>query len=94
MKNIHPETHDSKFVCASCGAKYSITTTLKNEKVTLDICAKCHPFYIGKTVGGKLKGRSEKLSSKFDAGKTTMTTKVEKKAKVRKIDGKKGLETL
>ncbi len=94
MKNIHPETHDSKFVCASCGAKYTIMTTMKSDKIALDICAKCHPFYIGKTTGGKLKGRSEKLSSKFDAGKTTMTTKVEKKAVVRKSNAKKGLENL
>ncbi len=94
MKNIHPTMTDTSFECASCGSKFQIKTTLKEDKHPIDVCSKCHPFYIGKVANKQLRGRSEKLSSKFEAGKMNMNTKNVKTQKVRKSRENKGFESL
>lgn len=94
MKDIHPEITKTIFECASCGNKFEIKTTLKEENHPIDVCSKCHPFYIGKVSNKQLRGRSEKLSSKFEKGKTNLATKVEKPKKTRKAKENKGLESL
>jgi len=78
-KKIQPEMKEVTFKCASCGAEYKIYSTLKQSVVTVDVCANCHPFYKGGNTEQRVKGRAEKLSSKFDAGKQTMQTKPAKK---------------
>jgi large subunit ribosomal protein L31 len=43
-KGIHPESRTVNVVC-SCGAKFEVQSTLKDELVRVEICSKCHPFY-------------------------------------------------
>ncbi|WP_052663419.1 50S ribosomal protein L31 [[Mycoplasma] testudinis] len=74
-KQGHPAMHEVSFTCASCNANYKITSTLKTTETGLDICSNCHPFYIGSGGQQVVKGRAEKLSSKFEAGKHTAATK-------------------
>lgn len=74
-KNIQPKVHEVTYKCASCGAEYKIMSTIKQDFVSLDVCSHCHPFYIGKSLNQKAKGRAEKLSEKFDAGKKNMAAK-------------------
>jgi large subunit ribosomal protein L31 len=64
-KNIHPKTKLVKFTCSTCGAAYDIESTNRNETVYLDVCSHCHPVYIGGNVEQKVKGKAEKLASKF-----------------------------
>jgi large subunit ribosomal protein L31 len=88
-KKIQPNLHVVTFKCASCGAVYQIESTIKQDVVNLDVCANCHPFYKGGIGEQKVKGRAEKLSSKFTVGKETITTKAPKKeTKVRKSNKK------
>lgn len=95
QKELQPELNNCEYVCASCGSKYNILST-KGTSVSLDVCANCHPFYIGSTSNVSLKGRAEKMSSKFEAGKQFKATKksatVDKNKKEQKI--KSGFETL
>lgn len=77
-KDIQPKVHPVKYRCASCGAEYTIMSTIKQDTVSIDVCSNCHPFYIGKTVNQKAKGRAEKLSAKFDAGMKNMNAKPNK----------------
>lgn len=74
QKEIQPELNNCEYVCASCGSKYEILST-KGKNISLDVCANCHPFYIGSTNNVSLKGRAEKMSSKFAAGKQFNTNK-------------------
>lgn len=77
-KNIQPKVHPVKYRCASCGAEYTIMSTIKQDNVSIDVCSNCHPFYIGKAVNQKAKGRAEKLSAKFDAGMKNINAKPKK----------------
>jgi large subunit ribosomal protein L31 len=79
MKNNHPKLQLVTFKCASCGAIYEIESTLKQKEINIDVCASCHPIYIGSGTEQKVKGRAEKLSSKFIAGKETLENKTIKK---------------
>ncbi|MDR3329676.1 MAG: 50S ribosomal protein L31 [Mycoplasmataceae bacterium] len=87
-KKIQPSLHVVTFKCASCGATYQIESTLKQDVVNLDVCANCHPFYKGGLGEQKVKGRAEKLSSKFAQGKETIATKTKKETKTRKTNKK------
>lgn len=63
-KNIHLPLHDIAFICASCNKKYQIQSTLKTKEMSIDVCAACHPFYIGSNIGKQVKGRAEKFNKK------------------------------
>ncbi len=65
-KNTHPEYRHVEAVC-SCGNKLHLGTTCK-EKLQLDICANCHPFYTGKQKLVDTSGRVEKFRRRYGAG--------------------------
>lgn len=81
---IHPKLQLVTFKCASCGATYEIESTLKQKNVNIDVCANCHPIYVGGGAEQKVKGRAEKLSSKFQTGKENLSAKKTKKASSKK----------
>jgi large subunit ribosomal protein L31 len=43
--DIHPTYHSSAVATCACGATYVVGSTL--EKIDIEICATCHPFYTG-----------------------------------------------
>lgn len=93
MKDIHPQLTKTKFACATCGASFEIETTMNADTFGIDICSKCHPFYIGKSTSKALSGRSEKLESKFAAGKANLSSpKKDKVSKEKK--SKNGIKDL
>ena len=64
--NIHPEVKDATVTCA-CGATFQTKST--KEKIDVEICSECHPFYTctqGKT---KKTGNIEKFNKKFGLDK-------------------------
>ena len=44
-KDIHPNYHDKAAVTCACGNSFTIGSTL--ETINVEICSKCHPFYVG-----------------------------------------------
>lgn len=82
---IHPISKLTTFKCATCGAEYKIISTCKDDVVSIDVCAKCHPVFIGKTAETKVKGRAEKLASKFVVKKPSKIKKVRVKKTNKKI---------
>jgi large subunit ribosomal protein L31 len=44
-KGIHPQLHEVTATCA-CGAEYKVLST--KDKITLEVCSACHPFFTGK----------------------------------------------
>lgn len=89
-KEIQPTSKIVDFKCASCGTNFNIQSTYHADVCHIDICSNCHPWYLGKTNTATAKGKSEKLNSKFEAGKKFNDKKIEKVQKVaKKINDKK-----
>lgn len=44
---IHPEYKTVAITC-SCGNSFETKSTYSNDSMSIDVCAKCHPFYTGK----------------------------------------------
>lgn len=65
-KNIHPEYKKATFTCA-CGATFQTEST--NEKVNVEVCSACHPFYTGKQGRASKAGRIEKFNQKYGFNK-------------------------
>jgi large subunit ribosomal protein L31 len=63
-EKIHPKYSDVVFTCA-CGHVLETRSTLKDEKMRVDICSNCHPFYTGKQKFLDTAGRVEKFQKKF-----------------------------
>ncbi len=90
-QDIHMKSHNVVFTCASCNNKVEIKSTLKDSEVAIDVCDKCHPFYIGSSVGQQVKGRAEKFSKKIASADTT---KNKSDAKPTKKQNKKIINSL
>ena len=70
QSSIHPKYFDAKIVCA-CGATYETGST--QERIDIELCAACHPFFTGKQKIVDTARRVEKFGEKLtkkDAGKT------------------------
>lgn len=61
-KNVHPAYKDAVVVCG-CGETFKTRST--KEKITVEICSKCHPFFTGKQKFVDTAGRVEKFQRKF-----------------------------
>ena len=59
---IHPEYNEMVITCA-CGATYPTRSTRK--KISVEICAACHPFFTGKQKLVDTAGRVEKFYRKY-----------------------------
>ncbi|MCV3743471.1 50S ribosomal protein L31 [Ureaplasma sp. ES3154-GEN] len=85
MKNIHLDLNETVFKCVTCQKDYPILTTFKNTEMAVEVCSNCHSFYIGKqNATTALRGRAEKLSSKFQTAKENLQNKPVKKPSVKK----------
>lgn len=65
-KDIHLEMKDATVTCA-CGAKFKTKST--KDKIDVEICSECHPFYIGTQGKNKKTGNIEKFNKKFGLDK-------------------------
>jgi large subunit ribosomal protein L31 len=59
---IHPQY---KEVTAHCACGNTFVTRSTSEKLQVDICSACHPFYTGKQKYLDTAGRVEKFQKKF-----------------------------
>lgn len=81
-KGIHPK---QKMLKVTCGEfEFEILSTLKQDSINVDVSSYNHPFYIGSETQLSAKGRADKLSSRINSGKQTVSApKTEKTTKVR-----------
>lgn len=85
-KNLHPVYFaDAKVVC-SCGNTF--TTGSTKERVTVDVCSKCHPFYTGEHRFLDTKGRVNTFQKKQKKAQEYL-----EKAKTKKKENKSERET-
>ncbi len=64
--NIHPEVKDATVTCA-CGATFQTKST--KDKIDVEVCSECHPFYTGTQGRTKKTGNIEKFNKKFGLDK-------------------------
>ena len=50
---------DAATTCSSCGTKYAIPATVKDQ--TVEICGACHPIYTGEYRGLMASGRVDRF---------------------------------
>jgi large subunit ribosomal protein L31 len=79
-QDIHPTYFNKATATCGCGKVYTLGSTV--EKISVDICANCHPFFTGKEKLIDTAGKVEK----FKARRATAAAapKKEKKARVAK----------
>jgi len=44
-KDIHPKYNNKSEVTCACGATFPVGSTM--DKISVEICSQCHPFYTG-----------------------------------------------
>jgi large subunit ribosomal protein L31 len=86
-KDIHPKYNEKVKVTCTCGHTFEIGST--NEKIEVELCSQCHPFYTGKQKliddAGIINKYEKRLSNQAKVSKT----KVGKKAKKVRAEAKK-----
>lgn len=65
-KGIHPDYKEATVTCA-CGATF--TTKSTKDKIVVEVCSNCHPFYTGKQSRASKAGRVEKFNQKYGFNK-------------------------
>ena len=61
-KGIHPEYKMAQVTCA-CGNTFETRSTV--DKLNVEICSQCHPFFTGKQKLIDTAGRVEKFLKKY-----------------------------
>lgn len=80
QKNIHPPYYPQAAVTCSCGARFTVGST--KEKLSVEICSTCHPYYTGTEKIIDTAGRVERFKvrqSKATRAIASTATKRDKK---------------
>ncbi|OQB06583.1 MAG: 50S ribosomal protein L31 [bacterium ADurb.Bin212] len=64
-KDIHPKYYSEATITCACGASFNVGSTL--EKIHVEICSMCHPFYTGKEKLLDTAGRVDKFRARMEA---------------------------
>jgi len=78
--DIHPQYFEKAKVTCACGNTFTVGAT--QEKIEVDICSKCHPFFTGEEKLIDTAGRVEKFKAR--TAKASATPKKAKKVRVKK----------
>ncbi len=83
-KNIHPTYYSEADITCSCGSKFVAGST--SEKIVVESCSQCHPFFTGKQKFVDSTGRLDRFSKireksdKIKKERQELKTKKEKDA--------------
>ena len=72
--DTHPTYYPKAIATCACGASFPVGST--SEKISVEICSACHPFYTGNEKILDTAGRVEK----FKARSAAASAKVDKRA--------------
>jgi len=79
---IHPAYNSDAKVSCACGNQFTTGSTL--EKIDVEVCSQCHPFFTGQHKFVDTRGRIDKFNKRVEQGKEYLTKKEEKKATIKK----------
>jgi large subunit ribosomal protein L31 len=71
--DTHPTYHDKAVVTCACGNSFTVGST--KEKLTVEICSNCHPFYTGTEKTLDAAGMVDKFKSRMAKAKPKATKK-------------------
>jgi len=82
---IHPKWHKDASVVCACGNKFTLGST--QEKIEIEVCSACHPFYTGQMKYVDTAGRVDAFKAKQKKAKQKVLSKTQKRKlkKERKI---------
>ena len=66
---IHPKYFATATATCACGATFLVGST--KEKIQVEICSQCHPFYTGNDKVLDTAGRVERFKNRALAAKTS-----------------------
>ena len=76
--DIHPKWYPNAVVICACGNTFTVGST--KDKIQVDICSKCHPFFTGEMRFVDTMGRVERFQAKQkQAATSTYVSKKKKK---------------
>ena len=84
---IHPTYHTDCQVTCACGNKFITGSTL--EKIEVEVCSQCHPFFTGQQKFVDIKGRIDKFKEKEAKGVAYKAKKEAAKSKAKSKKAKK-----
>lgn len=62
--DIHPSYNEVNVTC-SCGNSFVTKSTISKDKLQIEVCSVCHPFYSGKQRLVDSAGRVDKFRQKY-----------------------------
>ena len=68
-KDIHPKYNTKSAVTCACGAVFEVGSTM--DKINVEICSQCHPFYTGNEKVLDTAGRVDRFKKRAAAGAKT-----------------------
>ncbi len=91
---IHPKWYPSARVTCSCGNTFTVGST--KEKIRVEVCSKCHPFFTGQQKYVDTAGRVERFQQKQKKAieKAGLLAKKKAKKQERKTQQEEGPKTL
>ena len=91
-KNTHPRYYPKAKIVCSCGKVHEIGST--REKMEVEICSACHPFFTGQEKLIDTAGRVEKFKTRRAKAEAHKTAKRAKKTTAAKSPAKKAPKAL
>lgn len=91
--SIHPKYNQATQVVCSCGNMFTIGST--QEKITIELCNRCHPFYTGQQKFVDTASRIDKFQKKMEKKNENYTKKTtERKEESRPLTLREMLQSL
>ena len=78
-KDLHPQYHTTSVTKCACGAEFQAGST--QEKLSVELCSKCHPFFTGKQKLVDTARRVDKFKQKLEKQASVAKARKGKKAK-------------
>jgi large subunit ribosomal protein L31 len=66
-RDIHPKYNTNTKVNCACGSSFNVGSTI--EKIEIEVCSSCHPFYTGAEKVIDTAGRVEKFKMRMAKAK-------------------------
>ncbi|MBU0569381.1 50S ribosomal protein L31 [Patescibacteria group bacterium] len=83
---VHPKWYPEATATCVCGSSFTLGATV--EKIEVEVCSACHPFYTGKMKYVDTAGRVDAFKTKQAKAQKKVLSKVEK----RKLKKKKRMD--
>lgn len=72
-KDIHPKYNNKSEVSCACGANFKVGSTM--DKIDVEICSQCHPFYTGNEKVLDTAGRVDRFKKRVASSKAVKAKK-------------------